>query len=61
MQLRMTDISVFDCPKLLIENLSAKMHIIVVPFEDNEEITVPLSLSGVASYFPTRKPALQEV
>lgn len=55
------DIGVCDCPKSLIENSSGDMRIIVIPHEDDVDITVIVSLSGVTSYFLARKPTPQVV
>ena len=62
MQLRMNDVKVFDCPKFLTDNPDALSHSIVIPSleGDNSNVVVPLSLSGVTSYFNTRKPTLHE-
>ena len=60
MQLRMNDVKVFDCPKRLIENPNEYDHTIIIPGVDNEEYSIPLSLHGVTSYFPTRKPTMAE-
>ena len=60
MQLRMNDIKVFDCPKFLIDNPSDHDHTIVIPREDEDDLSIPLSLYGVTSYFPTRKPTMTE-
>ena len=60
MQLRMNDVKVFDCPKFLIENPNEYDHTIIIPGVDNEEYSIPLSLNGVTSYFPTRKPSMAE-
>ena len=61
MQFRMTNISVFDCPKFLIENTSAKMHRMFISCKNDDKIVIPLTLHGVVSYFPTRKSTLREV
>ena len=60
MQLRMNDIKIFDCPKFLIDNPSDHEHSIVIPREDEDDYSIPLSLHGVTSYFPTRKPTMAE-
>ena len=56
MQLRMNDIKVFDCPKFLIENPKEHDHTVILPCKRGDDHCIPLSLNGVTSYFPTRKP-----
>ena len=51
-QLRMNGIHVYECPHLMGLNPTECLHSIVVPFED---LTIPLELDGVISYFPTCK------
>ena len=57
MQVRVNDVKLDEIPKFLTENPTTHSHAI---YFEEEEITVPLSLHGVTSYFPTRKPTLQE-
>ena len=60
MQIRMNDIKVFDCPKFLIEKPDQLKHTITIPGAHGEDYMIPLSLHGVTSYFPTRKPTQDE-
>jgi len=60
MQIRMNDIKVFDCPKFLIENPKDIDHTLTLPSGNGEDYSIPLSLNGVTSYFPTRKPTQAE-
>ena len=57
MQVRMNDVRLDKVPKFLAKNPTSHNHTIHFA---QEEITVPMSLHGVTSYFPTRKPTLQE-
>ena len=56
----MNDIRVFDCPKFLIEVPKEHQHSIVIPGHHGEDLRIPLSLHGVTSFFPTRKPTQDE-
>ena len=60
MQIRMNDIKVFDCPKFLIDKPDCYEHTISIPSAHGEDYIIPLSLHGVTSYFPTRKPTQSE-
>ena len=62
MQLRANDISVNDEPKHMVLNPTDDHHAITFPpFEVGEEpFRIPLSLRGVTSYFPTRRPTRQQ-
>ncbi|KAI2504042.1 hypothetical protein MHU86_10404 [Fragilaria crotonensis] len=61
MQLRLNDVKVNDVPRFLTENPDELTHSLVVPMDDAEmPYIIPLSLKGVASSFPTRKPTLEE-
>ena len=57
MQVRVNDVKVEEIPKFLAENPTAHNHAIYFP---QEGITVPLALHGAKSYFPTRKPTMEE-
>ena len=57
MQVRMNDVRLDKVPKFLTKNHTSHNHAIHF---SQEEITVPMSLHGVTSYFPTRKSTLQE-
>jgi len=56
----MNDVKVFDCPKFLIENPKSHDHTLTLPSGNGEDYKIPLSLHGVTSYFPTRKPTQTE-
>ena len=60
MQLRLNDVGVDECPKFLARNATDKTHAIVTDEGKSQECLIPLSLRGVTSYFPTRKPSQQE-
>ena len=62
MQLRANDICVNDEPKHMVLNPTEDHHAITVPSleAEMEPFRIPLSLKGVTSYFPTRKPTRQE-
>jgi hypothetical protein len=57
MQLRMNDITLNEEPKFCSANPTDETHAITIPGED---VRIPLSLSGVTSYFTTRKPTDSE-
>jgi len=57
-QLRANGLIVEDCPKHLAPSDKPSSHSIQAP-EDN--ITIPLSMKGVTSYFTTRTPTISEV
>ncbi len=58
MQLRMNDVRVDEVPKFLAENPDDQSH--ALSFPNEQGYIIPLSLKGVTSYFPTRKPTLDE-
>ena len=59
MQLRVNDVEVNERPKFLTRYPTS--HVIIVPSEGCDvRLTIPLSLKGVTSYFPTRKPTREE-
>ena len=62
MQLRINDVKISEVPKFLTDNPTDDTHSIQFPSQYNgdEPYTIPLSLKGVTSYFPTRKPTQQE-
>eukprot|EP00978_Attheya_sp_CCMP212_P042672 scaffold264194_cov49-Attheya_sp.AAC.2 len=61
MQLRMNEVMIDDCPKFLHLHLTDETHAIKVPGADSEDdYLIPLSLQGVTSFFPTRKPTMRE-
>ena len=60
-QMRDYDIRVNDEPKHMALTPTEDMHAIVIPRTGDEgPLRIPLSLYGVASYFPVRKPTLNE-
>ena len=62
MQMRLNDVRIKECPKFLTENPTIASHSVVIPStEEGTDILIPLSLKGVTSYFPTRKPTLSEI
>ena len=62
MQLRDNDFRVNDEPKYMVPNPTEDHHAIVAPVIDGDEtpLRIPLSLKGVTSYFPSRKPTRHE-
>ena len=61
MQARMNDIEVDERPKFLTRLPSNQSHAITFRGDDGErDYTIPLSLQGVTSFFPTRKPTKPE-
>ena len=57
MQLRDNDLRVNDEPKFMVPKPTEGHHAVIIQETDEKEgITIPLSLNGVTSYFPTRKP-----
>lgn len=64
MQLRMNDAKVDDLPKFLADNPTADNHTLILPNQDrgdDDSIRIPLSITGVTSYFDVRKPTEAEV
>eukprot|EP00978_Attheya_sp_CCMP212_P017792 scaffold47921_cov55-Attheya_sp.AAC.9 len=60
-QLRVNEVMIDDCPKFLHLNPTDETHVIKVPGVDSEDdYLIPLSLQGVTSFFPTRKPTMRE-
>ena len=62
MQLRDNDLRVNDEPKFMVPNPTEDHHAIYIPEVKGESpaLRIPLSLHGVTSYFPTRKPTRDE-
>ena len=56
----MIDVKVDETPKFLTENPTDIMHAISGKDADGIQVTIPLSLKGVTSYFLTRKPTKEE-
>jgi hypothetical protein len=60
-QMRLNEVMVNDIPKCLTDSPTEQTHaIIVTDLETNYELLIPLSIQGVTSTFPTRKPTQQE-
>jgi hypothetical protein len=61
MQMRLNDVKVSAVPKFLTTRPSDQTHALTFNEMDTQEpYTIPLSLQGVTSYFPTRKPSAAE-
>lgn len=61
MQARVNDIGICDIPKFLAKNPTEHTHAVTFPkLKESDEFIIPLSLKGVTSFFPTRKPSKQE-
>jgi len=63
MQLRLNDVQVNDCPKFLTDKPTAESHALIVPSTDSHNespLLIPLTIQGVTSTFPTRKPTPEE-
>jgi endonuclease V-like protein UPF0215 family len=63
MQLRLNDVTVNEVPKFLTENPTATTHSILLrglTTNIDDTLLIPLTISGVTSTFPTRKPSVEE-
>lgn len=60
MQMRMNDVSLDEHPKFLTDNPLDTTYAMAVPSKDGAYL-IPLSLHGMTSYFPTRKPTIEEL
>jgi hypothetical protein len=61
MQVRLDDVMIRETPRFLTENVTDFTHTIVIPTEDADApYVIPLSLQGVTSTFPTRRPTVEE-
>ena len=60
MQVQMNDVKVDETPKFLTMNPTDITHAISGKDGDGIQVTIPLSLRGVTSYFLTRKPTEEE-
>ncbi|KAI2509582.1 Reverse transcriptase (RNA-dependent DNA polymerase) [Fragilaria crotonensis] len=61
MQVRLNDVTISDTPRFLTDNLTDLTHSIAIPTNNpNKPYVIPLSLHGVTSSFPTRKPTPEE-
>ncbi len=61
MQLRLNDVTVNDVPRFLTEKPTPLTHALAIPTDDfANPYVIPMSLHGVSSTFPTRKPTVEE-
>ena len=61
MQLRDNDLKVNEEPKSMVERPTEDHHMVLIPESATTVgLRIPLSLHGVTSYFPTRKPTRRE-
>jgi hypothetical protein len=61
MQLRLNDVTVNDVPRFLTDKPTPLTHALVIPTDDfDDPYVIPMSLHGVSSTFPTRKPTVDE-
>ena len=60
LQVWMNDIMVDKTPTVLTKNPTDIIHAILGKDGDGIHVTIPMSLRGVTSYFPTRKPTKEE-
>ena len=61
MQLRMSDVAVDECPKFLHSAPTDETHAIRFPGTIGDSgYLIPFNLHGVTSYFPTRRPTMDE-
>jgi hypothetical protein len=50
-----------DCPRFLTDQITDLTHSIVIPVDESDQpYVIPLTLQGVTSSFPTRKPTVAE-
>ena len=60
-QMRLNDVKVNDCPRFLTDKPSDETHTIVVVGDSiDDKLVIPLSIEGIVSVFPTRKPTRHE-
>jgi hypothetical protein len=61
MQVRLNDVMISETPRFLTDNVTDLTHTIAIPTDDPATpYVIPLSLHGVTSSFPTRKPTPEE-
>ena len=60
MQVRMNDVKLDDKPKVLTEDATNESHAISCEDNTGTLINITLELKRVTSYFPTRKPTMNE-
>jgi hypothetical protein len=54
----MNGVNVNECPRILDPKIDGDSHTISFP---QENLKIPLSLKGIVSYFPTRRPTREEL
>ena len=60
MQLRLNDVKINECPKFLMDEPSDIDHAIEVTNPEGDHLVIPLTIRGVTSCFPSRKPTRDE-
>ncbi|KAI2500399.1 Reverse transcriptase (RNA-dependent DNA polymerase) [Fragilaria crotonensis] len=61
MQVRLNDVTISETPRFLADQVTDLTHTISIPTEDSDNpYIIPLTLHGVTSSFPTRKPTPEE-
>ncbi|KAI2506945.1 hypothetical protein MHU86_7441 [Fragilaria crotonensis] len=61
MQLRLNDVLVNDVPRFLTDTVTDLTHSLVIPTDATDvPYVIPLSLRGITSTFPTRRPTTTE-
>ncbi|KAI2512367.1 hypothetical protein MHU86_2029 [Fragilaria crotonensis] len=61
MQLRLNDVLVNDVPRFLTDTVTDLTHSLVIPTDATDApYVIPLSLRGITSTFPTRRPTTTE-
>jgi uncharacterized protein (UPF0216 family) len=59
-QMRDNDLTVNDCPKMMIKEPTVNDHAILIPREDDTPYRIPLMLQGTISAIPVRRPTDME-
>ena len=60
-QLQLNDVTVNDVPRFFTEKPTRVTHSLVIPMHNIENpYVIPMTLHGVASSFPTRKPTVEQ-
>ena len=61
MQVRLNDVIVNETPRFLADTVTDHTHCILVPTDEGDSpYVIPLSITGVTSSFPTRRPTVEE-
>jgi hypothetical protein len=61
MQVRLNDVTVNETPRFLTDKITDYTHSLVIPTDDfDSPYVIPLSIRGVSSSFPSRKPTVEE-